>query len=60
MVYRTYTPIPVKEGPVHVIVLLLIIAISMTLIEYIAGIIFIKTMHVRLSPCFHSSMVYLR
>ncbi len=48
MVYRTYTPIPVKEGPVHVIILLLIIAISMTLIEYIAGIIFIKTMHVRL------------
>ncbi len=44
----SYTPIPVKEGPVHVIVLLLIIAISMTLIEYIAGIIFIKTMHVRL------------
>ena len=44
----SYTPIPVKNGIIHNLILFLIIAVSMTLIEYIAGLIFIRTMHVRL------------
>ncbi len=41
-------PINVENDTLRVVVILLLIAVAMTVIEYIAGLIFIKKLHVRL------------
>ncbi len=48
MFLMAYIPVPIENETVRKLVLFLAMAVTMTVIEYIAGLIFIKGLHIRL------------